>query len=166
MQKEYIHRENDNRIDELEKAIVDNLDLIDCPLVHRFTDGMYIREIFMPKDTIVTSMIHNTNHPYTISKGKVMVTIDNGEWVELEAPYSGITLAGTRRVLYILEDCVWTTYHAIERMKLSYNDLSENEKEEIIEGIIDEIIEPHINYISGTNINLDYKEKINKNKIN
>jgi hypothetical protein len=165
MKKEYIHRENDDRIDELEKAIVDNLDLIDCPLVHRFTDGMYIREIFMPKDSIVTSKIHNTNHPYTISKGKAMVTIDNGEWVELEAPYTGITKAGTRRVLYVLEDCIWTTYHPIERMKLEFNDLNDEEKLKIVDEIENEIIEPHINYISGTNIHLDYKNKLNNNKL-
>ena len=31
--------------------------------------------------------------------------------------------------------------------------------------IENEIIEPHVNYLTGTNIHLDYKEKIDKNKI-
>jgi hypothetical protein len=165
MIQETIERQNDERIDELEKAIVDNLPLIDCPLVHRFTDGMYIREIFMPKDSIVTSKIHNTNHPYTISKGKALVQIDGGDWLELEAPYTGITMQGTRRVLFVVEDCIWTTYHPIERMKLEYNDLSEQEKQNIVDEIENEIIEPHINYLTGTNIHLDYKNKLDNNKI-
>jgi hypothetical protein len=165
MKNEPIERKNDERIDELEKAIVENLKLIDCPVVHRFTDGMYIREIFMPKDSLVTSKIHNTNHPYTISKGKALVQIDDEGWVELEAPYTGITLQGTRRVLYILEDCIWTTYHPIDRMKLEYNDLSEQEKLNIVDEIESEIIEPHINYLTGTNIHLDYKNKLNNSKI-
>jgi hypothetical protein len=165
MVQEIIERQNDERIDELEKAIVDNLPLIDCPLIHRFTDGMYIREIFMPKDTIVTSMIHKTNHPFTISKGKVLVQIDGGEWVEFEAPYTGFTMPGTRRVLFILEDCIWTTYHSIERMQFEFNNLEKDKIQEIVESIIDEIIEPHINYLTGTNINLDYKNKLNNNKI-
>jgi len=165
MIQETIERQNDERIDELEKAIVDNLPLIDCPLVHRFSDGMYIREIFMPKDSIVTSKIHNTNHPYTISKGKALVQIDGSEWVELQAPYTSITMPGTRRVLFIVEDCIWTTYHPIERMKLEYNDLSEQEKQNIVDEIEDEIIEPHINYLTGTNIHLDYIDKLNNNKI-
>jgi hypothetical protein len=165
MIKEPIQRQNDDRIDELEKAIVENLDLIDCPLVHRFTDGMYIREIFMPMGAIVTSMIHKTNHPFTISKGKALVQIDGGEWEEFVAPYTGITQPGTRRVLYILEDCIWTTYHSIDRMKFEFNELGKEEVEKIVEGIIDEIIEPHINYLTGTNIHLDYKNKLNNNKI-
>jgi len=165
MIQETIERQNDERIDELEKAIVDNLPLIDCPLVHRFSDGMYIREIFMPKDSIVTSKIHNTNHPYTISKGKALVQIDGSEWVELQAPYTSITMPGTRRVLFIVEDCIWTTYHPIERMKLEYNDLSEQDNQNIVDEIEDEIIEPHINYLTGTNIHLDYIDKLNNNKI-
>jgi len=165
MQNETIKRENDKRIDELEAAIVDNLELVECPVVHRFTDGLYIREIFMPKDSLLTSKIHNTNHPYTISKGIAMVQIDAGEWIELAAPYTGITVAGTRRVLYIVEDCIWTTYHPLGDMKLSYNDLTEEEKQNIVDEIENEIIEPHQNYITGTNIHLDYKQKIDKNKI-
>ena len=119
----------------------------------------------MPKDSIVTSKIHNTNHPYTISKGKALVQIDGSEWVELQAPYTSITMPGTRRVLFIVEDCIWTTYHPIERMKLEYNDLSEQEKQNIVDEIEDEIIEPHINYLTGTNIHLDYIDKLNNNKI-
>lgn len=165
MQKETIKRENDQRIDELEAAIVDNLELIECPVVHRFTDGMYIREISMPKGSLLTSKIHNSNHPYTISKGVALVQIDAGEWIELAAPYTGITLAGTRRVLFIEEDCIWTTYHPLEDMKLTYNDLTEEEKQNIVDEIENEIIEPHVNYLTGTNIHLDYKEKIDKNKI-
>jgi hypothetical protein len=165
MQNKTIKRENDQRIDELEAAIVDNFELVECPVVHRFTDGMYIREIFMPKDSLLTSKIHNTNHPYTISQGVAMVQMDAGEWIELAAPYTGITVAGTRRVLYILEDCIWTTYHPLGDMKLSYNDLTEVEKQNIVDEIENEIIEPHQNCITGTNIHLDYKEKIDKNKI-
>jgi hypothetical protein len=165
MQNKTIKRENDDRIDELEAAIVNNLQLIECPVVHRFTDGMYIREIFMPAGSLLTSKIHNTNHPYTISKGIAMVQIDVDEWIELSAPYTGITLAGTRRVLYIVEDCIWTTYHPIKKMKLSFNDLSDEEKQELVDKIEDEIIEPHNNYLTGTNIHLDYKEKIGNYKI-
>ena len=165
MQNETIKRENDQRIDELEAAIVDNLELIECPVVHRFTDGMYIREISMPKGSLLTSKIHNSNHPYTISKGVALVQIDAGEWIELAAPYTGITLAGTRRGLFIEEDCIWTTYHPLEDMKLTYNDLTEEEKQNIVDEIENEIIEPHQNCITGTNIHLDYKEKIDKNKI-
>jgi hypothetical protein len=160
-----IVRENDNIIDELEATIIQNLDVIDAPLVHKFTDGMYIREIFMPAGSLWTSKIHKTEHPYVVSHGKVAVSIDNQEWYEITAPYTGITQPGTRRILYILEDCIWTTFHRIDGMKSEYNDLSDDEVEKIVEEIENKILEPHINYITGTNINKEYKELLNNNKI-
>lgn len=111
MDTSVVIRENDDRVDELERFMVENYQTIDCPLTHRFTPGMYIREIFMPAGSLITSKIHNTEHPYTISKGKVAVSIDGKDWEEIEAPYTGITKPGTRRILYIIEDCIWTTYH-------------------------------------------------------
>ena len=160
-----ILRENDNIIDELEAFIIQESDsLIDAPLIHRFTDGMYIREIYMPAGSLWTSKIHKTEHPYVVSLGKVAVSIDAKEWENIEAPYTGITNIGTRRVLYILEDCIWTTFHRIEGMKSEYNYLSKEEIEKIVERIEDKILEPHINYITGTNINKDYKELLNNNK--
>ena len=161
-----ILRENDNIIDELEATLIQEVDsLIEAPLIHRFADGMYIREIYMPAGSLWTSKIHKTEHPYVVSLGKAAVSIDAKGWDEIEAPCTGITKPGTRRVLYIIEDCIWTTYHSIERMKFEFNELGKEEVEEIVQGIIDEIIEPHINYLTGTNIHLDYKNKLNNNKI-
>jgi hypothetical protein len=160
-----IVRENDNIIDELEATIIQNLDVIDAPLQHKFTDGMYIREIFMPAGSLWTSKIHKTEHPYVVSYGKAAVSIDNQEWYEITAPYTGITQPGTRRILYILEDCIWTTFHRVDGMKSEFNELSKDEVEKIVEQIEDKILEPHVNYITGTDINKDYKELLNNNKI-
>ena len=159
-----IVRENDNIVDNLEASMMQFPDeLIDGPLVHKFTEGMYIREIFMPAGSLWTSKIHKTEHPYVVSYGKVAVSIDADEWYEITAPYTGITTPGTRRVLFILEDCIWTTFHRIDGMKSEYNDLSEEEIEKIVEGIEDKILEPHINQITGTDVGKEYKE-ILKNK--
>jgi hypothetical protein len=73
MDQNIVIRENDERVDELEHFMVENYEVIECPLVHRFTPGMYIREIFMPAGSLITSKIHKTEHPYTISKGKFAV---------------------------------------------------------------------------------------------
>jgi hypothetical protein len=85
------------------------------PLKHRFTPGMYIREIFMPAGAVLTSQIHKTEHPFVISKGRCLVYLNNEhEWKELVAPHTGITYPGTRRILVILEDTIWTTFHPTE----------------------------------------------------
>jgi len=84
---------------------------VECPLVHRFSDGMYIREIHMPAGIIVTSRTHKTQHPFVISKGVVEVIKEDGSREVLQAPYTGITEAGTRRILIIHADTVWSTFH-------------------------------------------------------
>lgn len=158
-----IKRENDAVIDLLESYMIKEDEVIDLPLVHRFTDGMYIRQIFMPKGSLVTSKIHNTEHPFTVSLGSAAVSIDGEDWEHIVAPFTGITRPGTRRVLYILEDCIWTTYHPIEGMKSEYNDLDDEAIEKIVEGIEEKILEPHVNMITGTDINKDYKNILSNN---
>lgn len=83
---------------------------VECPVTHRFTNGMYIRQIFMPEGTLVASKVHKTQHPFVIMHGRVSVR--NGkDVVELSAGHVGITEPGTHRLLYIHEDCVWITFH-------------------------------------------------------
>lgn len=100
-------------IDDLDAFILDNLELIDLPVKHTFTPGLYSREIFMPKGSLLTSKIHRSEHPYVVLSGRAKVHIP-GKGVEiLEAGHSGITKANTRRALYIEEDCRWVTFHAL-----------------------------------------------------
>ena len=159
-----IIRENDDRLDELEVAMLENFEPVHCLTTHRFTDGMYIREIFMPAGSLITSKIHKTEHPYIVSYGKVAVSIDGDDWDEITAPYTGITKPGTRRVLYILEDCIWTTFHRVDDMKSEYNDLNDDEKENIVKEIEEKILEPHVNYLTGTDIKTEYLKALEETK--
>lgn len=90
----------------------------DCfPLKHTFADGLYIREITMPKGAILTSKIHKTTHPYFVLRGEVSVLTEKGI-VRIKAPFSGITLAGTKRVLHVHEETVWVTVHKTDETDL------------------------------------------------
>ena len=159
-----IIRENDDRLDELEVAMLENCEPVHCLTTHMFTDGMYIREIFMPAGSLITSKVHKTEHPYIVSYGKVAVSIDGDDWDEITAPYTGITKPGTRRVLYILEDCIWTTFHRVDDMKSEYNNLNDDEKENIVKGIEEKILEPYINYLTGTDIKTEYLKALEETK--
>jgi len=133
--KEIAKKSLTNSIDELEAAMLDNFEIVDCPVVNRFTDGMYVRETTMPEGSLITSKIHKTQHTYFVMKGKAIVWIDGVEHL-IEAPYIGITEPNTRRVLYILEECTWATSHP-------------NPDNENLEQIEDRIIEKHDNpYLS------------------
>lgn len=159
-----IIRENDDRLDELEVAMLENCEPVHCLTTHRFTDGMYIREIFMPAGSLITSKIHKTEHPYIVSYGKVAVSIDSEDWNEIIAPYTGITKPGTRRVLYIIEDCIWTTFHRIDGMKSEYNELGDEGKESIVKEIEEKLLEPHVNYLTGTDIKTEYLKALEETK--
>lgn len=135
----------DEKIDELEAVMLENFPIIDCPLVHRFTEGLYVREIFMPAGSLITSKIHKTQHQYFILKGAVSVWIDDGEEIYLEAPYIGVTEPGTRRALYVWEDCIWATSHP-------------NPDNETLEQIEERIIEKHDNPLLPNEIKEKLKE--------
>jgi len=122
----YAETEAAAKVDRLEAALA-ILPQCDMPLTHRFTPGLYMREIFMPKGAIVISKIHKTEHPFVILKGRANVWIDGQGVVKLKAPHVGITKPGTRRVLYIPEDCSWITFHPT-----SQTDLEQIEDEVIL----------------------------------
>lgn len=138
-------------IDLIEKIISDMDNPIELPLVHRFTDGLYVREIFMPKGALITSKIHKTRHQFMVLKGEVSVLTEDGEEQRIKAPYIGITDAGTRRVLYIHDDCIWATCHA--------NPDNENEVE-----IEKRIIEPHDNLLLTEQVKESMKVLLSQNK--
>jgi len=107
------------RIDEVERRILaiggekaENGDSVSfAPVRHHFTPGLYAREIFMPAGSIIVSKIHRTRHPYIVSQGRCFVYMGGERWDAIAAPHFGITEPGTRRILVILDDTIWTTFH-------------------------------------------------------
>jgi len=161
-----IYKQNE-RLDELEAVMLsDNYPIIDLPLRHFFSKGLYGREIFMPKEVngitgiVVMSEIHKTQHQFSISKGKVAVSIDGKDWVELEAPYHGVTEAGTRRILFIIEDCIWTTYHPLGYIKGEENNWSDEDKARLGEKIVKKITVSHVNSVNGLVTSDEYKKAL------
>jgi hypothetical protein len=77
------------------------------PLKHHIKDGIYTREIFMPKGMLVLSFIHKTNHPSFFMSGEMSVVTDTGEVNRIKAPQVFQTQIGTQRIAYMHEDCVW-----------------------------------------------------------
>ena len=88
-----------------------------APLKHSFGEGLYVREITMPKGWVFTSKIHKKAHPYFVMRGECSVKTETGT-VRLKAGDHGMTEPGTKRVLYIQEECVWVTVHATQETEL------------------------------------------------
>ena len=103
------------KIDQMEKALgevaASGVPQVELPLKHTFTDGIYVREIFIPAETFVIGQIHRHNHLNYITKGKVTVLTRDG-LETLEGPCTIYSTAGTKRALYTHTDTIWTTVHA------------------------------------------------------
>jgi len=118
-------------VDEAEHAIVRMGDLVELPVKHLFTPGLYVRQIFIPAGILLTSKIHRTTHPFEISQGAISVWSAETGTLFFRAPHLGVTTPGTRRILFAHEDTIWTTFHPTDRTT----------PEEVEE----EIIEKHVN---------------------
>ena len=106
------------KVEILEGALLD-LEQVDCPLQHHFSPGVYVREITMPTDSLIIGHKHKTKHLNIISKGAcILFDLDTGTKEILEAPYTFESEAGVRKVLYILDECVWSTVHVTEETDL------------------------------------------------
>ena len=90
------------------------LDKKEYPLTHRFTPGLYSRQILMKRGTSIITRIHRTEHQFIISQGRCLIWTEGKGWEEFSAPYHGITKVGTQRALSIIEDTIFTTFHATE----------------------------------------------------
>jgi len=78
---------------------------------HHFTNGVYAREGCLPKGMALVGKIHKYAHLNVVSKGKIRVATEDGIKI-IEAPATFVSPAGTKRAGYVLEDTVWTTFHA------------------------------------------------------
>ena len=97
-----------------------------CPVKHHFAPGSYGREMTLPAGMVVVGKIHKHAHINVISKGRVQVFTEQDGVLELAAPCTFVSSPGTKRVVHVLEETVWTTVHVTDK-----TDLAEIEREVI-----------------------------------
>lgn len=77
---------------------------------HHFSPGIYMRELLIPKNAVVTGRIHKTEHLNILSQGMLTVWTEGG-MKEVRASTTIRSLPGIKRVGYAHEDSVWITVH-------------------------------------------------------
>lgn len=102
-----------SKIEGLEAAMMAAPGTIKIEPVHHFAKGLYAREIFIPKGTLLTGKIHKHEHLNIISQGEISVLTEHGPQ-RIKAPCTIVSKPGTKRVGYAHEDTVWTTIHATD----------------------------------------------------
>lgn len=103
----------DELMDYIEIKMSDVGDLVDRDVRERMSPNVYTREAHAKKGDLIASLKHKTEHQFIVSKGSCAVFIDGEGWSFMEAPFHGLTKKGTRRLIYVFEDLVFTTIHHV-----------------------------------------------------
>jgi len=93
------------------KSMPDALGEDPFPLTHSFAEGVYIREIRIPKGYFVVGKLHRDSYTSFIVSGDMSVLTEQGV-KRVKGPSWAIAPAGTKRFGYSHEDTVWVTIHA------------------------------------------------------
>lgn len=105
-----INLEHKEKMENLEHAILRDLESVELEELHYFAHGTYTRELRIPKDTVLTGKIHRDSCINIISKGKIRVVTDEGEY-DIEAPHTFVSGPGVKKAGYTLEDTIWINVH-------------------------------------------------------
>lgn len=162
--KSLVSKKENDLIDAVEQTLVENFDPIIFPLKHTFLPGYYVRTIYMPAGSKLTSQIHRTTHSYYISKGKLRVR-NKGQWEYIVSPHVGVTEPGTRRIIEILEDTVWMSAHPMPWITGDEENLKESEKLELVAELEKILAEQRINPRLGKTYS-EIKSEIEQKSLN
>lgn len=81
-----------------------------CPVQHLFEPGVYIREMFIPAETLFIGRPHTFGHRCDLMSGKILLIREEGK-MHLEAPASLMSKPGYMMCLYAKTDVIGRTYH-------------------------------------------------------
>ena len=81
------------------------------PLKHSFAEGMYVRELFVPKGELIVGKIHKKSNPVFILSGDISILSEKGI-KRFKAPCYLISEPGAKRIGYAHEDTTWVEVFA------------------------------------------------------
>jgi quercetin dioxygenase-like cupin family protein len=90
---------------------------IDLGVIHNFSDGLYAKQMFIPKGYVVGQHAHKFSHLSILAKGKVVVKTDAGE-DNYEAPACLEIKKDINHAIEALEDTVWFCIHATDETNI------------------------------------------------
>ena len=116
-----------DKVNALESMMRD-LPQVDMPVTNHFSKGVpgrgvYARELFIPKGTVLTGKIHKYENLNVMLKGELSVLVGD-KIVRVKAPFVIVSPPGTKRIAYAHEDTIWMTVHGTDETDM---DKIENE---------------------------------------
>lgn len=99
------------------QALISTCKQLDLKTEHYFCDGMYLRTLWRPKDTLIVGKMHRKDHLYMVVFGDVTVTWE-GFRERMQGPRILICKPGTKRAVYAHEDSLCLTVHRTQETDL------------------------------------------------
>lgn len=98
-----------DRVLELERIML-AMPQVQLQHIDHFSERVYARELHIPKGVTLTGKIHKYTNMNFLLKGEITVS-HMDDMVRMVAPCIVVSPAGTKRVAYAHEDCIWVTVH-------------------------------------------------------
>jgi hypothetical protein len=112
------HIKDHGVINAAEFAILQMEQMEKYEVAHYPIPGFIVRQALLRAPSVITTMRHREWHPYVISYGSVSVyneldgTIKHIKAVDqIGGHFTSLTEPGTRRLIFVREDTLWTTFH-------------------------------------------------------
>jgi len=80
------------------------------PLKHSFSEGVYIREMFMPQGGLVIGKLYKISHTWFLLSGDLEVATDEGTEYYIGPCYVNAP-EGTKRVLHAVSDVIFVNVY-------------------------------------------------------
>ena len=100
---------------EMQKVMMEMPQAPGMETTHHFAGGMYCRKIMIPKDTVVVSKVHRTEHLFIGCVGELQVA-GQGENYVIRPGDVVPSPVGTKRIVHALTDGVVLTVHKTDKM--------------------------------------------------
>jgi len=97
------------KIEELQIALLNLAEThpeVEIPVTETLCNGLYMRNMPIPADTIIVGELHSHDQINMLVKGTIIVATENA-CVELTAPQTLIASSGTKKAAYAVTDCEW-----------------------------------------------------------
>lgn len=108
----FLAEQVNEKIEAMEAVMLEH-EQVAIPVEHRFVNGMYAREILIPKGTMLTGRVHKFGYVDIMLSGDITVATPDGT-----KRLTGINIMegypGRKRAGYAHEDTRWITVHRTE----------------------------------------------------
>ena len=95
-------------IDALEEVIT-SMPQADCPVREYFLDGLYAREVTIPKNVVCIGAIHTKQNFAVLRSGILRLATEDG-WRDVYAGEIIQIMPGNKNCGFAIEECVWTNF--------------------------------------------------------